>query len=73
MGPSLGKGWMDGVAAGALGPSVPGPTTHPPCPAPLARTHAQFEVMMQSKQIKEFRCFFEPKSNKFHSVVQLGM
>lgn len=32
----------------------------------------QFETMIQSKQIGEFRCFYEKAGKKFHSVVQLG-
>jgi acyl-coenzyme A thioesterase PaaI-like protein len=37
------------------------------CTLPL-----QFETMVQSKQIGEFRCFYEKAGKKFHSVVQLG-
>ncbi|GAX80770.1 hypothetical protein CEUSTIGMA_g8205.t1 [Chlamydomonas eustigma] len=31
-----------------------------------------FEAMIQSGQILEFRCFYEPTEKRFHSVVQLG-
>ena len=32
----------------------------------------QFETMIQSNQIKEFRCFYDTKEQIFYSVVALG-
>lgn len=32
----------------------------------------QFETMIQSNHIREFRCFYEVAARRFHSVVQLG-
>jgi acyl-coenzyme A thioesterase PaaI-like protein len=32
----------------------------------------QFETMLKSEQIREFRCFFDPSARRFHSVVALG-
>jgi hypothetical protein len=32
----------------------------------------QFDTMQRSEQIKEFRCFWDSRGKRFHSVVLLG-
>lgn len=40
-------------------------------PLPFFACLMQFETMVNSKQIHEFRCFYETAARKFHSVVQV--
>lgn len=34
--------------------------------------HVQFDTMVASGQILEFRCFYDKAAKQFHSVVNLG-
>lgn len=41
-------------------------------PHTLVFAPVQFENMIISGQIKEFRCFYDTVASEFHSVVELG-
>jgi hypothetical protein len=55
------------------GSTAPQTRTLNPNPTPTLHPHPpQFETMIRSEQIKEFRCFYDPAGLRFHSVVVLG-
>ncbi len=44
----------------------------PRAPAQRGAPLLQFETMIESNQIKEFRCFYDTRKQIFYSVVALG-